>query len=210
MSLNIFIAGQKSFGAHVYKAVREAGHIIVGVACPDTGKYYDRLKKEAYCDPSRPLIIDSEKLLSADIPDNIDILIAAHSHHYISGKVREKVKYAIGYHPSLLPLHRGRDAVKWTIHCRDPIAGGTVYILNDKVDGGPIICQESVIVRRGWNASELWKEVLFPMGIRLILNTITQIERGEIKPMNQDERGATWEPPFEHRRLHRPELLRIE
>ena len=32
--LKLFIAGQKSFGAAVYKAVRNAGHSVTGVACP--------------------------------------------------------------------------------------------------------------------------------------------------------------------------------
>jgi len=34
---------------------------------------------------------------------------------------------AIGYHPSLLPLHRGRDALRWTIRDGDRVTGGSVY-----------------------------------------------------------------------------------
>ena len=68
--LKLFIAGQKSFGAAVYKAVRNAGHSVTGVACPADGQYYDRLKKAAYCDKSKPVIIDSDKLRSFDIPDS--------------------------------------------------------------------------------------------------------------------------------------------
>ena len=116
-----FIAGQKSFGAAVYKAVRNAGHTVTGVACPADGQYYDRLKKAAYCDTPRPVIIDDEQLRAADIPDETDVIIAAHSHHFISTKARSKVKYAFGYHPSLLPRHRGKDAVKWTIRFGDAV-----------------------------------------------------------------------------------------
>ena len=43
--LKLFIAGQKSFGAAVYKAVRNAGHSVTGVDCPADGQYYDRLRK---------------------------------------------------------------------------------------------------------------------------------------------------------------------
>lgn len=60
--LKVFIAGQKAFGAAVYKAVRNAGHTVTGVACSADGQYYDRLKKAAYCDNPRPVIIDSDKL----------------------------------------------------------------------------------------------------------------------------------------------------
>lgn len=34
--LKVFIAGQKSFGAAVYKAVKDAGYTITGVACSIT------------------------------------------------------------------------------------------------------------------------------------------------------------------------------
>lgn len=44
--------------------------------------------------------------------------------------------YAVGYHPSLLPRYRGCNAVKWTVCFGDTVAGGTVYELDEKVDGG--------------------------------------------------------------------------
>lgn len=208
--LRIFIAGQKQFGADVYTAVKNAGYTITGIACPNNGQHYDRLKKAAWCDPQKPVIIDSEKLLSADIPSNTDVLIAAHAHHFISEKVREQVKYAIGYHPSLLPRHRGRDAVKWTIRFGDPIAGGTVYMLDDKVDGGDIICQEAILVNKKWTDKDLWREALFPLGIKLILSALAQIDAGTIEPIPQDISCATWEPPIVPGRLYRPELIRLE
>jgi len=146
--LKLFIAGQKSFGAAVYKAVQNAGHTVTGVACPADGQYYDRLKKAACCDKSKPVIIDSDKLRSSDIPEGTDVIIAAHSHHFISTKACEKVRYAFGCHPSLLPRHRGKDAVKWTIRFGDTIAGGSIYELGEKVDGGAIVLQRSVLVKK--------------------------------------------------------------
>lgn len=209
MRLKVFIAGQKAFGAAVYKAVRAAGYEIVGVACPNTDKY-DRLKKAAWCDPVRPIIIDADKLLSTDIPLDTDVLIAAHSHHFISTKVRAKVQYAIGYHPSLLPRHRGRDAVKWTIKFGDTIAGGSVYQLNDKIDGGSILCRDTILVKKNWTYKDLWDKALFPLGIELILIALKQIDSGTVSLTPQDEELATWEPPIEPTRLHRPELIRLE
>lgn len=210
MGLKVFIAGQRSFGAAVYRAIRATDYKITGVACPNTTKYFDQLKKVAWCDSIKPIIIDADKLLAADIPNGTDVLIAAHSHHFISAKVREKVQYAIGYHPSLLPRHRGRDAVKWTIKFGDTISGGTVYQLDDKVDGGSIICRDTVLVKKSWTYKDLWKKALFPLGIDLILKALQQIDSGTIELMPQDEELATWEPPIEPSRLYRPELIRLE
>lgn len=209
--LRVFIAGQKSFGAAVYKAVRQAGHTVAGVACPVDGQHYDRLKKAAYCDSPRPAIIDSDRLRSSDIPDGTDVIVAAHSHHFISAKARGKARYAIGYHPSLLPRHRGRDAVKWTIRFGDTVAGGTIYELGDKVDGGAIVLQRSVLVKREWTHRDLWREALFPLGVELVLETLRLIESGQYSATPQDESLATWEPPADPTaRLFRPELVMLE
>ncbi|MGP1565588.1 MAG: formyltransferase family protein [Treponema sp.] len=208
--LKVFIAGQKSFGAAVYKAVRNEGHTVTGVACPADGQYFDRLKKSAYCDAPRPVIIDDEQLRASDIPDGTDAIIAAHSHHFISTKAREKVRYAFGYHPSLLPRHRGKDAVKWTIRFGDAVAGGSIYELGEKVDGGAIVLQRSVLVKKEWTYKDLWREALFPLGVQLILETLKMIEDGKYSAIPQDESLATWEPPIEpNTRLLRPELIML-
>ena len=73
------------------------------------------------------------------LPAGVDLLIAAHSHDFIGRATRRRCAvWAIGYHPSLLPLHRGRDAVRWTVKMRDRVTGGTVYWLSDNIDAGDI------------------------------------------------------------------------
>ena len=57
----------------------------------------------------------------------------------------------VGYHPSLLPRHRGIAAVEWTILEGDPIAGGSVYHLADGWDAGAIAAQDWCFVRQGRN-----------------------------------------------------------
>ncbi len=140
-----------------------------------------------------------------------DLIIAAHSHDFISRAVRNCLPIgAIGYHPSLLPLHRGRDAVRWTIRDHDQVAGGTVFWLNDTVDGGPIAAQDWCFVRPDDTASTLWRRELFPMGVRLIDKVLYDILHGRLVMHDQDTVCATWEPSFTGApRLLRPELKQI-
>ena len=77
--LKLFISGQKSFGADIYKADRLAGHTVTGAECPAGTHSYDRLTKATYC--PRPVIVDAEQLRASDIPDGTDVIIAAHSRH---------------------------------------------------------------------------------------------------------------------------------
>jgi methionyl-tRNA formyltransferase len=112
----------------------------------------------------------------------------------------------VGAHPSLLPRHRGRDAVRWSVKMRDPIAGGTVYWLGDAVDAGPIAVQGWCHVGPGDTAESLWREKLFPMGLRLVERVLDDLQAGRIVQLPQDERYATWEPSWERPPMFRPEL----
>ena len=188
--MNIFICGQKSFGKEVLKAL------------------YDKMQGYAI-KLGIPVISDCDKLVSRDIPENTDLVVAAHSHWYISTKIREKAKYgAIGFHPSLLPRHRGQDAVRWTVAMGEAITGATVFWLDDSVDGGEIFLQRAIHVSKKWDYHDLWKQI-FPIGVEMICEAVENIEKGNIIKMPQDNQFATWEPSFTNTRLKRNELLQI-
>ena len=206
--MNIFLCCQRSFGKAVLIELYNRGHNIVGVAPPPQEKYFDKVVGAAMI-RDIPCVSDMDKLTSADIPDGTDLIVAAHSHWFISEKVIEKARYGgIGFHPSLLPRHRGQDAVKWAVAMSDSITGASVYWLNNKVDGGDILIQKPVFIDRSWSYSDLWKEI-FPIGVQMLCDSVDMIERGEAGRTPQDERFATWEPSFTVTRLKRNELIRI-
>jgi methionyl-tRNA formyltransferase len=184
------------------------GHRILGVAPPPQEKYYDKITGAAM-KRKIPVASDCARLTSQEIPEGTDLIIAAHSHWYISDKVLAAARFGgIGFHPSLLPRHRGQDAVRWAVAMGDAVTGATVYWLNDKVDGGDILAQTPVFIGRGWDYHRLWREI-FPLGVRMLCDAVDRIASGRAPRVPQDERFATWEPAFEARRLPRGELLRI-
>lgn len=206
--MKIFLCGQRSFGAAVCKALLEAGHEITGVSTAPPEKHREKLYAYATL-KHLPLAPDGEKLVSRYIPDETELIVAAHSHWLISGQCLSKTTYGgIGFHPSLLPRHRGKDAVRWAVHMGDYVSGGTVYRLNDRTDGGEILCQEPVWIVPGWTYHDLWNAI-FPVGVKLILQAVKDIERGGTRPIEQDERCATWEPSWDRPRLERKELLAL-
>lgn len=207
--MKIFLAGQKSFGLAALQLIQKLNHEIVGVSAPreDLKGRLDSLF--GYCDVWRIPVVCEKSLTASDIAADTDLIVAAHSHAFIGRKTRNKARHgAIGYHPSLLPRHRGRDAVKWTIKMRDPIGGGSVYWLDDNVDGGPVAAQEFVFVEPQWNAHDLWRE-LFPLGLFLIRQVLFNLEAGKIVKIPQNEVCATWEPALDPPRLFRPELPQL-
>jgi methionyl-tRNA formyltransferase len=211
--MKILLAGQKTFGREALKTIAALGHEIVAVAAPanhSTEKEMDKLLVEATL--RRLPIIPSGTLNADTLPPGTDLIVAAHSHDFIGEKTRLRAKHgAIGYHPSLLPIHRGRDAVPWTIKNRERITGGTVYWLSNTVDGGPIAAQEHVFVRPEDTALELWIRELAPLGLKLLAQVITDISKGRITKEPQDPKLATWEPALTGQpRLYRPDLIMLE
>ena len=101
----------------------------------------------------------------------------------------------IGYHPSLLPRHRGIAAVEWTIKEGDPIAGGSIYHLADRMDAGAIAAQDWCFVKPGETARELWERALAPLGIELIGRVVDYAKvHGALPAKPQDEQFATKAP----------------
>jgi len=47
----------------------------------------------------------------------------------------------INLHPSLLPKYRGPSPIQWAIINDEKITGVTTILLNDQIDGGPILLQ---------------------------------------------------------------------
>lgn len=207
--MKIFICGQRSFGRAVLKALYEKGHEITGIAPAPQKKYKDKMVGYAML-KNIPIVSDCERLVSADIPDNTELIISAHSHWIISRQCIEKCKYGgIGFHPSLLPRHRGQDAVRWAVHMGDFITGYSIYSLSgDVCDGGDILLQESIFIDPNWDYHELWHE-MFPHAVELVVKAVDVIGNGECEWKKQDERFATFEPSWERPRLRRNELIQL-
>jgi methionyl-tRNA formyltransferase len=200
--MRIALAGQKAFGAAALAAIREAGHDVAQVFAP----IGDRLDWEA----RRVEIPTLERLFADALLPDLDLIVCAHAHVFVSEKARSRTKLGgLGYHPSLLPRHRGRDAIRWTVHMGDPIAGGSIYWLSNRVDGGPIAAADWCHVRPGTAASDLWREALFPMGLRLLVKVLADLDAGRIVRVPQDEACATWEPSWDRPPVDRPDLIQL-
>ena len=143
--MRIFLCGQRAFGKAVFDMCQAEGHEIAGVAAPLCGSAgSDRPDRLRFAAEAAAVPVQIAGTLRAEtLPDGIDLIVAAHSHDFIGRKTRLKTKLgALGYHPSLLPRHRGRDAVRGALKMGDAITGGTIYWLSDSVDCGAIAAQD--------------------------------------------------------------------
>lgn len=211
--LKVFISGQKYFGQQVLRLCLNRGYRVVGVCCPLDDKYIGELARL-----NNIPIIKAGTLSASNFPSGVDLGVTAHSFDYIGKLTRYRAKHGwIGYHPSLLPRHRGKSAIEWALRMRDPITGGSVFWLNAGIDRGDIAKSEWIFIDPillfgdlKKNASKLWRDQLLPMGVKLLGDVLAEIEGGKISRTKQDERFATFEPSTDVKDIFKPDLLMLE
>lgn len=192
--MRIVLIGSRFFGLEIFKMLQAEAISLVKVVVPQLP---DRLYDAAIA-AGIPCEVQADplKLPGSMIPDGVDLLITAHSHARVAPDALAKARLGgIGYHPSLLPRHRGMAAIEWTIKEGDPIAGGTIYHLAERMDAGPIAAQEWCFVKKGETARELWERALAPLGIDLMRQVVRQAAAtGSLPAKPQDEQFATRAP----------------
>ncbi len=192
--MRITLVGSRHFGVTTLDMLRQHGVDIVRVVVAD-GE--DRLAAAARAAGIEVVVqADPKLVVASEIADGTDLIVTAHSHARISREALAAARLGgIGYHPSLLPRHRGIAAVEWTIREGDPIAGGTVYHLADRMDAGAIAAQEWCFVKKGETARELWERALAPLGQKLLGEVIDYAKAHNSLPAKpQDEQFATKAP----------------
>lgn len=195
--MKITMTGSRYFGAAAFQALRAEGGDILCVVVPDAE---DRLANAARAAGVDVVVPEDPHIVPASaIAEGTDLIVSAHSHARVSKDALALARLGgIGFHPSLLPRHRGIAAVEWTIKEGDPIAGGSVYHLADRMDAGAIAAQDWCFVRKGETARELWERALAPMGLRLLAKVVRHAaEHGEVPARPQDEEFATRAPKID-------------
>jgi methionyl-tRNA formyltransferase len=192
--MRITLVGSRHFGVTTLNMLRQHGAEIARVVVADAE---DRLAAAAAAAGIDVTVqADPRLVVAAEIAERTDLIVTAHSHARVSREALAAARLGgIGYHPSLLPRHRGLAAVEWTIKEGDPITGGTVYHLADRMDAGAIAAQEWCFVKKGETARELWERALAPLGQKLLAEVIDYAKVHDTLPARpQDEQFATKAP----------------
>jgi methionyl-tRNA formyltransferase len=188
------LVGSRHFGVTTLQTLRQHDVDVVRVVVADAE---DRLAAAAQAAGIEVVVqADPKLVIASEIAAGTDLIVTAHSHARVAKDALAAARLGgIGYHPSLLPRHRGIAAVEWTIRQKDPIAGGTVYHLADRMDAGAIAAQDWCFVGKDETARQLWERALAPMGQKLLAEVIDYARiHGTLPARPQDEQFATKAP----------------
>ena len=97
----------------------------------------------------------------------------------------------IGYHPAVIPENRGRAVIPWTILQRKRTAGATLFWLDQGMDTGDILVQESFSIEPDETAYTLYYKQLDLLA-RMLHDALCHIEAGDPPRIKQDHSQATY------------------
>ena len=90
----------------------------------------------------------------------------------------------INLHGSLLPKYRGAAPINWALVNGEKKTGVTTFFINDQIDTGKIILQDSLNIVHGDNYQTLYDRLKI-LGAKTLVKTVEMIFNGECVPQEQ-------------------------
>ncbi len=122
--------------------------------------------------------------------ENADIFVVAAFGQLLPKTILEMPHFGcINIHGSLLPAYRGAAPVQWAVLDGQKEAGDTIMQMNEGLDTGDILMQESIPLSADETAGSLYDK-LSSMGGPLLLKALDAIEAGTVTPVPQGDSGT--------------------
>ena len=99
----------------------------------------------------------------------------------------------VNVHGSLLPAYRGAAPIQWALIHGDPETGITTMLMDEGMDTGAVLLQQTVPIEPKDTALELGAR-LAQVGGALLVETLTRLGAQAVVPRAQDHTRATFAP----------------
>lgn len=198
--MRIAFLGTPEFALPSLKMLYDEGHTLAVFTQPDRPK--DRGHglamppvKELALSYGLP-VFQFEKIRSAEGVEALtefapDLMVTAAFGQILSAEDLAVPKYGcINVHGSLLPRYRGAAPIQWAVINGEKKTGVTTMMTDVGLDTGDILLACETEIGENETAGELY-ERLSLLGAELLKDTITALERGELKRTPQNEAEAT-------------------
>jgi len=93
----------------------------------------------------------------------------------------------LNIHPSLLPAFPGAHGIRDALDHGAKVTGLTIHLVDESLDGGPIVLQKAVPVEEGDSEERLaarvleWEHVLYPLAVKLFAEGRLTVERRRVR-----------------------------
>ncbi len=202
--LRIVFMGTPDFAVATLKTLVDNGYNIVGViTAPDKpagrGRKINESAVKVYAKANglnilQPTNLKREEFIEdlAALKANLQIVVAFRMLPKVVWQMPELGTFNL--HASLLPDYRGAAPINWAIINGERLSGVSTFFIDEKIDTGDMIMQEDVPVEQTDNAGDL-HDKLMAIGSELVLKTVKQIEKGDVKTTPQKHSDTIKEAP---------------
>lgn len=198
----IVFMGTPSFASNILKGLYEAGFNIVGVVSqPDK-----EVGRKRVLTPSEVKKMAIELNIPVVTPNKIrkeyeevlafkpDLIITSAYGQIIPSEILDYPKYkCINTHGSLLPKYRGGAPIQTAIINGETETGMTIMYMNEKMDEGDILMQESIDIDIRDTNTTLFNK-LSDLSLKMLLEFLPRLFNGDINPIKQNNDEATYSP----------------
>lgn len=200
--MKIVFLGTPEFAVPCLRELYKAGHEIAAVfSQPDrpSGRGY-KLKsppvKEFSLENKLPVFqpekIKSEEAIRTLKDISPDIIVVVAYGQILPQTILDIPKYGcINVHASLLPKYRGAAPINWALINGEKITGVTTMFMDAGLDTGDILLKSELLIEKSDTAGSLFVK-LAELGSKLIVETLSKIEKNEIIRIPQDNKDSSY------------------
>ena len=193
-NLRIIFMGTPDFAVATLKTLVEANYNIVGViTAPDKpagrGQKLTESAVKQYAVSQNLNVLQPTNLKNDDFLNHLKQL-NANLQIVVAFRMLPKAVWQMpefgtfNLHASLLPNYRGAAPIHWAIINGETTTGVSTFFIDEEIDTGDMILQETIAINPDENAGSL-HDTLMNLGSILVLKTVNLIENENVKTIPQ-------------------------
>jgi len=135
----------------------------------------------------QPLKVRDEEFVKTLRAYNPDVMVVVAFGQIIPLSILKMPKYGcVNIHGSLLPKYRGAAPIQWAVLDGEKETGITTILMDEGIDTGDILLKKTIQIDTDETSGSLFDK-LMALGAETILETLDELEKGNLTPTKQGE-----------------------
>ncbi len=199
----VIFMGTPEFSVASLAALNEVAEIILVVTQPDRpkgrGQKLQPSPVKVFAEKNSLPVLQPQKIKLPEVVAELkkfpaDLIVVVAFGQILSQEILDLPKFGcINVHASLLPRYRGAAPIEWCLINGEKITGVTTMQMDAGLDTGDMLLKSEVEISDEMILPEL-REKLQEAGAKLLLETLEKLQRGELKPIKQDNSISNYAP----------------
>ena len=201
--LKVIFMGTPEFAVPCLAALKDFAEIICVVTQPDRpkgrGQKLTPSPVKVFAQENSIPVLQPQKIKSPESVAELkkfpaDLIVVVAFGQILSQEILDFPKFGcINVHASLLPKYRGAAPIEWCLINGEKITGVTTMQMDAGLDTGDMLLKSEVEISEEMILPEL-RAKLQTTGAKLLIETLQKLQRGELKPVKQDNSLSNYAP----------------